>query len=624
MPGVSLKCDFFEKNIESGKNPSQEIFMSALSSIVYNDGYGQKLLLNLPSYLVGCTKYAEYPIEIIDNDKFWICVEGRIYGKEFSVVSKEILDLMNIVFSNKSSEENEKKVIADWLLNADGEFVIYALDKKSASFVIINDVLGRLPLYYYRNDNTMIVSRETQFILSILQKNSDMDSRKFDKMGIAQYLLFGHTLGKRTLLDNIFLLEPASLIRLNNNDHGDGEVRIENIYRFNFEVKKYANHGTKKNAEVLVSLFSEACRNRASSSTKNMIALSGGFDSRAIAASFHKGNIPVSNVTCTDTKWTPVVGRTLEADIAKQLSKSLNMEWEGFTVRQEAKDLTKLLTIKNGLTLAESFLLRFLGQLKQKYNPAPITLFTGHGGDLLFGNLLRRKIGDFNRLARIVLNVKGFSISKVAALVGIKESEIVDVIKETLSSYPEKDLNQKLVHFVFYESNYKLSFELEDVYRYFFWKAAPFYSIPFFDYIMNILDTNKSRQALYREFLIRLSPSVAAIKNSNWGCSILSIRFRIMQYVLSEMWRHRNLEKTIKKLKEKKGYDENSQVVRCMHEQINNCDEISNYISREGIEKIMNNCMGYSRVEIDNLFTVTSLIEKSSCDKGIIEKYYSA
>ena len=155
--------------------------------------------------------------------------------------------------------DNDKKKIADWLLDTDGDFVLYALNKSNNDFFIMNDLLGRLPLYYtFRNDSELILSREIQ-LMSFLIQNYDEDGNKFDKMGIAQFLLFSHTLGTRTLLKNVTRLEPSSLLIVSN---GNSTIKLHNLHVFNFENKKYADQSIKKNVKELVPLFLEACRNR--------------------------------------------------------------------------------------------------------------------------------------------------------------------------------------------------------------------------------------------------------------------------------------------------------------------------------------------------------------------------
>jgi asparagine synthase (glutamine-hydrolysing) len=200
----------------------------------------------------------------------------------------------------------------------------------------------------------------------------------------------------------------------------------------------------------------------------------------------------------------------------------------------------------------------------------------------------------------------------------------VNEIRDTLSSYPEEDLSQKLVHFIFYGRQFKFIYEAEDIHRLYFWIVNPFYSIPFFDYAMNCADKYKSKQALYREFLKMISPLAAGIENSNWGCSILSKRFKIVQYILSLTFRYPILKKLLKKnSRDVTSYQESSKIIQCMRDQLDDCNNVSNFLSREEIEKILNNPSKYRPTAIDNLFTITSFLEKTLCNKCTLKKYYN-
>ena len=39
-----------------------------------------------------CTRYPEYPVKIFENQKFWACLEGKIYGKSEIAQEHEITD----------------------------------------------------------------------------------------------------------------------------------------------------------------------------------------------------------------------------------------------------------------------------------------------------------------------------------------------------------------------------------------------------------------------------------------------------------------------------------------------------------------------------------------------------
>ena len=568
MPGISLKCDL-NKKVKSEHIQDNDLFLNALNSLIHSEFYKPEVLLRDEIYLVGSTRYPEYPVRIFENREYWVCLEGRIYGKHDSVLKNEINQLMKSIFSN-----GDKKIISDWVFKTDGDFIIYALNKSNKDFIIMNDILGRLPIYYYCKDNReLLLSREIQFITYLVQYSDyNYDNHdKFDMMGIAQFLLFCHTLGKRTLFKNIYRLEPATLMTINNHN---SEIKIDKLYQYNFENKRYNNETLKKNAQQLVTLFSEACKNRVDTNAKNLITLSGGFDSRTIASWFHKNKTQAYAATTVDPSWKPFFGNLSDAEVAKQIAKMLNIQWEYYHfVEPRAKDLDMLLRIKKGLTyLGYGFLIQFIDKLKHDHGSSTMNLFVGYSGDRIIADLSMR-YANLDELIRSILTLRVFlPLEVVASLVQIKENEIEDELRNTLASYPEEDLGQKLVHFIFYGRQFKFVFEAEDIHRIYFWIVNPFYSIPFFNYAMNCPDKHKSRQVLYREFLYLMSPLAAAINSSNWGCSILSNKFKAVQYILTLTLKYpmfkKFLKKFIKKNRDRDESKENGRIIQCMRDQL--------------------------------------------------------
>ncbi len=623
MPGISLKYQFRKNSNNLNFNrKDKDLFLEASESLLHNDYYKRELLLEDPC-LVVCTRYPEYPIRIFENEKFWVCIEGKIYDKPDPELEIELLELIDEIFSSDLSADRYKKRVTDWLLETDGDFVLYALNKSTNDFFLINDLLGRLPLYYHvKDDSELIVSREIQ-LHSYLNQTIHQFGNKFDMMGISEFLLFSHTIGRRTLLRNVFKLEPASVLSLCNNS---SKIETHNLHVFNFENKTHANQSIKENARNLIQIFLEACKNRVDLNAKNLISLSGGLDSRAIAAGLYANKIPCYAVTSPEPNWRPVAGSLSETEIANELANLLNIECRNYDImRPKAVNLLMLLKIKNGLVyLAHGFLTRYLDELKEKSRTSPINLFTGHGGDVSFTNL-SFDVPDIDVCVRGILKVKGrFPLHMIASLTKLKEEEIINEIRNILSSYPENDPSLKLEHFLFFENNAKFSFEIEDVNRFYFWSVAPFYSVPFFKYIFNCSDKSKEKLALYREFLYGISPATASISNSNWGCSIMSNKFKLLQYILYLSFKFPKLRRFIKKIYDKRAYsyEADSIIIQCIKAQLKGCKEISNLLSHGKAEQILNDCSQFSHEAIDNLFTVTSLIEESVCKTNTISKYY--
>jgi asparagine synthase (glutamine-hydrolysing) len=622
MPGISLRYNLDKNNLKDGLDNRDEQFMKASNSIMYNKYYQREVLLTNPCQVV-CTRYPEYPVKTFENQDFWVCLEGKIYSKTGVAQEHEITNLIETAFSMYTTDEAQKRILSEWLLETDGDFVIYVVNKKTNDFFMINDVLGRLPLYHYlENKSELIISREIR-LMSTLKEVGYLNGNIFDTHGIAQFLLFSHTLGKRTLLQDISRLEPATLLKVH---YQDSRVEIHNLHVFNFEDKVYANNSIKSNAQSLASLFIQACRNRVGQNAKNIISLSGGLDSRAIAAVLRQSNVNCFAVTSPEPNWKPVAGNSSETDIAQRLADKFDVDCEKYDVMiPKASDISMLLKAKNGLVyLAHSFLPRFLAQVQYNHKSQMINFFTGHGGDVSFTNL-SFDVYDIDRCVRGIIRVKGrYPVETVAALTNLDKAEIMHEIRDLLYSYPERDASSKLIHFLFFENNVKFSFEIEDVNRFYFWSVAPFYSVPFFRYIFNCSDKSKERLNLYREFLLELSPVAAAIPNSNWGCSILSKRFKIFQYILYMSFKYPNLRKYLKKFYDKRAYsyEENSKIIGCIREQIKSCDKITKLLSSNIIEEILNSSAYYSHEAIDNLFTITSLIEENICKTSTIQKYY--
>jgi asparagine synthase (glutamine-hydrolysing) len=464
LPGITIRWNI-KKEINHDYNNIEyyaNSVLHALSSIAYDKGYRQEILLIDHSCVVACNRYPNYPVKIFNDDNFWICIEGRIYGKEDRIVKKELSELLDYVFSDYVDDMyivkgNRNNKLVNWLLKTDGDFIIYALDRKNMDLIIINDILGRLPLYYYYDNHLgLIISREIQFAANLIEYNNGK-SDKFDRMAVAQFLLCGYTLGKRTLLRDVYRMEPGSIIRLYNYNK---EINIDNVYYFNFEDKEYANENVDTSASKLVSLFNEACKNRANLDTakKNILSLSGGFDSRCILVSLSKNKIPCSAVTVARPSWSPIVGNKSETEIAQILANKFGAEWESYPspIQPTSEDLCKLLESKQGLSyIGYSFLLPFLYMIRENHT-ATITFFTGHGGDAALPDLTPTiKLHNLDDLINYIISRPTANVSlplcEVASAVGIDKSQIVAEIKKILSSYPEKSLEQKYVHFLIYE-----------------------------------------------------------------------------------------------------------------------------------------------------------------------------
>lgn len=609
MPGIS-----FIYSLNGNIQDKKASIGQALDSIIEGrKNYQKEVVCDENNYVLALTKYPEYPVRIFNNEEFYICLEGYIYGEnknnnynvELNTVAKNLFKYDSIGI----------EYLTNWLLNIDGDFVIFILHKKSNRIAIFNDALCRLPIYYYELKGEILVSRELRFIANLI------NDIKFDRMALAQHLLFTYPLGKRTLIENVDRLQEGSLIVI---DSHSSKINKYKLHQFNLEYKKYKHRSIEENSNELMSLFCDACKNRQASNpeNKNILLLSGGLDSRTVAAGFHKCGIPLLGVTFYAPQ---------EESIAREVAQALNMDhWRLFCPPPRRKQFLKLLQLKHGLnTLAASWLIPYLEKIQEIYG-SKVNLYMGLFGErLLPDQRPTKKLYNLDDLVNyLAFKNRLFKLDSVVTLIeGITKEEILEEIKNHILSYPEEDPNQKYVHFRI-ERSFKRFFEAEDRNRCYFWSATPFTAIKFFSYAMNCPDEQKSMYRLYREVLLKLVPEAAAIDYANRKASITSIKFKtdefIAEYLPAIQKINLKIERNFKKIFGRKGNikltSANSILIECLGKQIKNCDAVNDYISNKAIQNIIDNHSQYTQEEIAFLLTVTSAIENFVCNTSTFKE----
>ena len=186
--------------LENRENTEQQ-----LTSLAIDDRYTIRTQLIYQFAHVLTSIYPEYPFSKYENNDVKVFLEGAIYNIALEKIGREVLRIAGLAILEKV----DKKQISDWLFSTDGEFVILIYKKSTQDVFVLNNGLAHLPLYLYASDNKVVLSRDLRTIVK-LEHLSD-----FDRLGIAQYFMFGNPAGTRTLFNNVIRLEPATLVRFN-------------------------------------------------------------------------------------------------------------------------------------------------------------------------------------------------------------------------------------------------------------------------------------------------------------------------------------------------------------------------------------------------------------------------
>lgn len=619
MLGMVLVC-----GTENGIVGKKDSFKRSFDQILCSDNHYKEVLNDNPSFVLGCTRYDEYPVATFETDEYYIYLEGKVYSEKAKTLKDCLVNIVQKLFT--LSPEDGGHFLADWLTKTDGEYIVFACHKPSNRIIVFNDIFSRMPFYCCNDNGTVIISRDYHFVTSMI------DDIKFDKMAIAQNLLYGFALGKRTHVENVERVSPATLIRidLNNGNFSEDVVQV-----FNFDVKEHKNKSVKENARALASLYIEACQRRIDKDNPMLMSLSGGMDSRTIATSMTISGADLKCVSWLDFRKSAF----LDNQIAEQISKILGQDWENYELTPgRASDVMTLLKMKNGLsTLGQPHSLQFFHRLKEKYGSGA-TLFSGNGGDRIARDIRPlmkiRNIDDAVRqiMTKDMPNLSGMPFEVVSALTGITRQAFVSELKKMLEDFPEKEPVQKTIHNNLYGQSYKWHHEEEDRKRFFFWATSPYWSYDLFNYWMNCPDSQKKNKRLYTTLISQLNLKVSEVPYAdNKAVELTPIakdKYAFWQLVRTiKKWPNpiRFIYKQIKKIGQPKGqakkYEHSPLFVDCLKEQLENTPAIVQNLSEEALQGFISSIENYSARTLAVLFNVISSIEYISTDKSSIEKF---
>lgn len=599
MPGISL--------ISSSENLMQkkQLIENTLSSLNILNGYKSQTILLTKRMFLGLNKYEKYPIETIYFNQFTIIVEGKIYNKVFETLQVELIEL-----AKKINQKNITEELKTWLLTCDGDFIIYFIDNKLDKIYIINDVFGRLPLYYSVFEQNIIVSRYLKFISEL------SENKNFDKMAIAQFLLLGYMVGKKTLFENVYHVRPASFIKIENT-----KFEVVTIHEFNFDIRENKERSLEQNVSELIKLFDYSCINRANGFSENIVTLSGGLDSRLVASCMSKNKIPYSIATIDYES-----GKAQEEiEVALKLSEIFNIPTKVvLTSIPTGTDLIQLLKTKEGMvSLATAPILPFYKGIIESYGDN-IQYVSGDNGDKViftYDKPIKKKSSISSLVKSFIDEYSLVNINLVSKITSVAKEDILKEFESIFKAFPEKSIVQKYIHFKAIEKPFKSAFNGEDRHRHFFWNSSPFWSYPFFNYIMGIPESSKIRHKLFRELLLSYSIEATNLPYTNFKSSINSIKGKSLMLMFFYFY-HLLPYNFIKKIKSfffggssKHNIDHIAN--KCILEQMKNVTEMKYYFNFDELIPFLSNI---SNTNLYNILSITSSIEWFLTNSSEIEK----
>jgi asparagine synthase (glutamine-hydrolysing) len=591
VPGLHLI--FSPTDLSSVRNR-----LAPFTRVHHDAEYRDERLFADSSLELHATRYAEYPVAVLPHDRYTFVIEGRFINPDGGKLESSLEELAGLLFDKG---EPDRGRIVDWLMARDGEFVVFIRHLKSGAWGLLNDLLGRLPLYMMRSGaNDCMITRELSLFV---HPKSGLQP---DRMGIAQQLLLGFPAGKRTLLSGVERIPSASLVFWSASEE---RLRSSVLHTFRFEDEP-SNRSLSACADELAASFVAACRQQVEGNRATVLSLSGGMDSRSVAAGLQQAKVPFSAYTFAD----PFGNASRDLQRAGELARVLHLEWESVPLLPATgADIAQLLSSKPGqISPAQAIDRQFLQHVRSRHGRT-MQFFSGDGGDVVLPYLQPDRAVDSARaVVEMILDRYGQApLPFVAELANVPPADIMAELEAMIAEYPERTFADRYVHYLTYQREIKWSFEGEDRNRGFFRTAAPFLTLSFFRQAMAAPSERKRYQVLYREFLVRLSPEAARVPDAVRGVAITSPEFRRRLLLGSLIARWPKLAKMVRARRAPGGrYQVNSALVRCLRAQWLGNRAVAELFAERWAPALLARPDRYSGELLENLLAISCVMER--------------
>lgn len=223
--------------------------------------------------IIDLTNFANQPMKLGENKI--LAFNGEIYN--YLDLKKELTDLGR-VFHTTSDTEVLLHALDVWgesaipKLNGMWGFIFVDLDAQKV--LVSRDRCGMKPLYYYWDEQNLIVASEIKGILK-----TGVVKAAVNPEALAEYFTFQNVISDRTLFDKILMVPSGCNLTL---DLNSKKINIQKFWDFNFQ-DNIARTETQL-VEELDSIFDRAIARHLIGDVEIGATISGGLDSSSIVS----------------------------------------------------------------------------------------------------------------------------------------------------------------------------------------------------------------------------------------------------------------------------------------------------------------------------------------------------
>lgn len=170
------------------------------------------------------------------------------------------------------------------LTRAEGNFAMAIWDQRERTAYLLSDRLGLHPLYYTLRGSALLWASKVRPLLE-----DPALPVEIDPIALGDLLAFEFVLGSKTLIRSVSLLPPATLLTFR-----DGRAALRRYWRIRYAPAPMAAADA---ADAFASTLERAVNRAMATPARVGVPLSGGIDSRTLAALIHPAHYPLDTFT---------------------------------------------------------------------------------------------------------------------------------------------------------------------------------------------------------------------------------------------------------------------------------------------------------------------------------------
>ncbi len=611
MPGLSLIiASALDQQVLSGAIADLQSDYSSPAELLYKDN----------RFAVVFSGHKSYPKWFYEDDENVVLFEGMVYNRPVQETTEKISTIAGAFSNDRNVEED----IRDFVNDSDGDYLCAVYSKRSSSLLIFNDHFGRLPSFYYEGSGMFALSREIKFLLHF------MPAIAIDRFSLAQFLMFEHTLGDKTLFQNLFRVLPSRIIqtRLETTPSPD-RMRVTHCQSLPLKFVGTERFPPRDRCnERVASCFMESIENRYSTCRKQAYSciadVSGGYDTRAVIMGMEKLGADVDYfthrlVTGDESRVAQMLGDVYEKPV-QVVSASHELDYA---------EMEKLVYETDCMVNGWTALMSWRDSSEKKLMVEEKTAcFMGFNGEFTRHPFLPAR-GHHSLQSMLRANVLRTPLSSrwASILAGIPCEAFIESMETYFEGYNETTFEGKLKHIYFEYKN--LVNAGEDRIRRLFWTVQPFWGKNLFEFEIREIPLEYAGYSLYTAFLRAIDPK--ALRVPVHGSRIhldsylsvrlfdvfMNMRYHVRNYVLSNRFTNKLYARLKGRERNSPAYKDAAALIERIHQSL---DCLKECVEKNNIERFINH--GYGMTNLYRLLSVLMYfkqLEERFADKLYVE-----